>query len=66
MQTRFRWHAGALSVNNQTIVGCVDQGASGHWFAYGCMDDWQDTPLGSFDTKEEAEHAALNWAEEHL
>ncbi len=62
---RFRWRGKVLIVE-ETVVGTVDQGASGDWFAYGCMDDWQDTPLGSFPNEEIAKLIALEWAENHV
>ena len=63
--SRFRWRGGVLSLDN-TVVGTVDQGAGGDWFAYGCMDDWQDTPLGSLPNEEIAKLVVLEWAENHL
>jgi len=57
---------GVLSIDGQTVVGTVQLGASGDWFAYGCMDDWEDTPLGSFENEKEAKDVVLEWAENHL
>jgi len=55
-----------LIIDNETVVGSVDQGASGRWFGYGCMDDRQDTPLGDFDDEDQAKSAVVAWAENHL
>jgi hypothetical protein len=63
---RFRWRAGMLIVDGMTVVGSVDEGASGHWFGYGSMDDWQDTPLGHFNDEDSAKAAVLAWAENNL
>ena len=63
--SRFRWINDCLSID-QTIVGCVDEGASGDWFAYGCMDDWQDTKIGVFEQRQNALDAVVDWAENHL
>jgi hypothetical protein len=63
---RFRWRCGMLIVDNQTVVGSVNEGASGRWFGYGSMDDWQDTPLGDFDDEGQARSAVVAWAENHL
>ena len=63
---RLRWRAGMLIIDNETVVGSVDQGASGRWFGYGCMDDRQDTPLGDFDDEDQAKSAVVAWAENHL
>ncbi len=63
--SRLRWRNDILEIDN-TVVGCISEGASGDWFAYGCMDDWQDTPLGSHEDREEAKRVTLEWAENHL
>ncbi len=64
--SRFHWQGSILLVD-RTIVGSVSKGASGDWFAYGCMDEWEDTPLpGSHETKQAAQDAVLYWAENHL
>lgn len=64
-ETRFLWRHDCLTVG-ATIVGCISQGASGDWFAYGCMNDWEDTPLGSFEERQHAKNRVLDWAENHL
>jgi len=48
-----------------SVVGTVSKGASGNWFAYGCALDWEDTPLHSFQTEDEAKKAVETWVEEH-
>lgn len=64
--SRFSWK-GEVLVVDQTVVGSVSQGAGdGQWFAHGCMDDWEDTPLGCYETEEDAQKVALQWAEDHL
>lgn len=46
--SRLNWRDDVLTID-KTIVGSVEKDVSDlFWFAYGCMDDWRDTPLGSF------------------
>jgi hypothetical protein len=49
-----------------SVVGTVSQGASGDWFAYGCLDDWEDVNLRSHSSEAEAREAVEAWVEEHL
>ena len=48
-----------------SVVGTIQQGASGNWFAYGCMNDWEDTPLSSFPTESKAKKAVENWVRDN-
>lgn len=51
----------------QTVVGTIQRGANRRdWFAYGCLDDWEDTQLGAFDSELEARRAVEHWVEENL
>lgn len=59
-----RWMAGAF-VMDGAVVGTVLEGASGDWFAHGCLKEWEDVKLGSHDTEEEAKRAVEDWVEEH-
>ena len=52
-------------VLNGSVVGTVNKGASGDWFAYGCMSDWEDTHLGSFKSETNARARVEAWVEEH-
>lgn len=61
-----RWRHGMLTMNGTTIVGTVDQGAGGDWFAHGCAADWQDVTLGSFDDEAEAKAAVETWVQGYL
>jgi hypothetical protein len=58
-----RWKAGTLVLDN-TVVGTVDRGAGGDWFAYGCLNDWQDVKLGCHETEQKARRAVEGWVEE--
>lgn len=60
-----RWASGILTMDN-TVVGNVNRGAGldGQWFAYGCLSDWEDTPLGNFATEDEAKRVVENWVED--
>lgn len=59
-----RWSNGTYVLDN-CVVGTVMQGASGDWFAHGCLEEWEDVKLGSHDTEEEAREAVEEWVEEH-
>ncbi len=48
-----------------SVVGTVQEGASGDWFAYGCLSDWEDTPLRSWPTEDKAKKAVEDWVEEN-
>ena len=56
-----RWRADGTYVWNGSVVGTVSKGASGVYFGYGCMDDWQDSPLGSFENILFAMNAVQEW-----
>jgi hypothetical protein len=60
-----RWHAGVLTLGN-SAVGSVSRGASGHWFAYGWMDDFEDTPLGAHNSEAAAKQCVEDWVAEHM
>lgn len=62
---RFKWRHDFL-VADQTIVGSVFEAPSGEWFAYGAMDEWEDTELGTYGDSEAAKARVLDWAENHL
>lgn len=56
-----RWQHGTYIVG-QTIVGIVQEDPFERgWWAYGCLSDWQDTPLGMHSTKLKAEQAVEGW-----
>ena len=61
---RGRWSNGTYVLDN-SVVGTVMQGASGDWFAHGCLDDWEDVNLRSYSTEEEAQEAVEQWVKEH-
>lgn len=54
-----------MYISQGSVVGTVSQGASGDWFAYGCMNDWQDTRLGTYEEKSDAKEAVEHWVNEH-
>lgn len=61
-----RWMHDQLVIDN-TVIGCVEEDAFGRgWWAYGCMEDWQDTPLGMQRTQAQARKRVKEWAEERL
>ena len=62
--SRGRWLSGTLVVGG-SVVGSISQGASGDWFAYGCLNDWEDTPLRSFPDEARAKRAVEDWVEEN-
>lgn len=62
---RGRWRAGAFIVDG-SVVGTAMKGAGGEWFAYGCMSDWEDTPLGSFGTEQEAHRRVEYWVKDNF
>ena len=57
-----KWSTDGLLIYQQTVIGVVEEGASkrGYW-AYGCLKDWQDTPLGWFPSKRMAKDAVTEW-----
>ena len=61
---RGRWSHGTYVLDN-SVVGTVVRGASGAWFARGCLDDWEDVNLRSYPTEEEARQAVEQWVKEH-
>ncbi len=60
-----RWMNGTF-VLDHSVVGTVLQGATGHWFAYGCLDDWEDTRLGAHDSEDDARKAVEDWVQEKV
>lgn len=58
-----RWMNGTFVLDG-SVVGTVQQGASGSWFAYGCLSDWEDTPLRSFPTEGKAKKAVESWVKD--
>jgi hypothetical protein len=62
-----RWSNGILTMDN-TVVGTAHKGAGldADWFAYGCLSDWEDTPLGSHKTEADAKRAVEKWVEDAL
>lgn len=61
MSLKARWRDD-LYISQGSVVGTVSQGASGDWFAYGCMDDWEDARLSSYEKKFDAKKAVEQWA----
>ena len=59
-----RWE-GELYIHDTTVVGTICQTASGDWSAYGCMDDWNDTDLGTHKTRGRAKLAVSKWVASH-
>ena len=59
------WVDGVFIVD-LTACGSVSDGASGDWFAYGCRDEWEDVPLGSFATEREAKARVVGWFRDAL
>lgn len=55
-----RWVNGTF-VRRFSVVGTVMKGASGDWFACGCLADWEDTHLGSFESESEARKRVEQW-----
>lgn len=62
---KLKWSFEGLATIGSTIVGNINLGASGDWFAYGMLDDWEDTPLGSFKTNFQARRAVTRWVKEN-
>lgn len=60
-----RWKADVL-IWAGVVVGTVSLGASGSWFAYGCLDDWEDTRLGVYEHEADARQRVEEWAGEHI
>ena len=58
-----RWVDGLFLVGS-TVVGVVNTDAFGHgWWAYGCLEDWEDVELGHHRTEEAAKAAVEKWVE---
>lgn len=61
-----RWKSPGLCLLDNSIVGSVDAFASGGtWEAWGCFDEWQDTPLGQYKSQDEAKQAVEDWVRDH-
>jgi len=55
-----------LFIHAGSVVGMITQGAeASDWFAYGCMADWQDTPLGCWNSEREARKVVEAWVRDH-
>jgi hypothetical protein len=59
-----RWSAGTLILNN-SVVGTVESPHSGLWWAHGCLEDWQDVPLGVHKSEAQARKRVEDWVREH-
>jgi hypothetical protein len=59
-----RWRSGTYIVNG-SIVGTVQRGAGGDWFAFVCLDDWEDINLRSHATETLAKQAVEEWVESY-
>ncbi len=60
-----RWMHDLYTVDN-SIVGTTTEDQFGRgWWAHGCLDEWQDTELGMFDTREKARHSVEQWVKDH-
>ncbi len=54
-----RWSNNTYIVKG-TVVGTISDVGS-HWYAYGCMNDWEDTDLGSHPSIGAAKREVENW-----
>jgi len=62
---RKRWD-GDLYVLDNTVVGSVSIDSFGRgWWAYGALEDWEDTPLGMHSTETKARKAVVDWVREN-
>ena len=64
MGVHSRW-LDLMLILDDSVVGTVDRGASGDWFAYGCMFDWEDTKLGCFKSEDAAKRTVEAWVREN-
>lgn len=60
-----RWNIDGTYVVNGSVVGTISKGASGDYFAYGCLQEWSDVQLGNFTTKLSAMEAVQEWVRDH-
>lgn len=63
-RTTLRWRHDML-VLDHTVVGSVEDHGHDGWWAYGCMDEWEDADLGLYDKKEDAKRAVERWVEDN-
>ncbi len=63
-KTKGRWLAGTFVLDG-SVVGTVQEGGNDRWFAYGCLEDWEDVNLSSFQSEDEAKQAVEHWVDEH-
>ena len=62
---RARWMHDQYVLDN-SVVGTVDQDSFGRgWWAYGCLDDWQDVKLGLHDKETQARKEVERWVREN-
>jgi hypothetical protein len=62
-----RWQHHLLVFHGTTVVGTIERDAFDRgWWAYGCRDDWQDTPLRLHASPTKAKKAVMAWAVERI
>ncbi len=61
-EMQLRWREGLLTFRNG-IVGSVERHFAREdvWYAFGMLEDWQDTRLGEYATEAEARRAVEEW-----
>lgn len=64
MNSNGRWRGGVYVLDG-SVVGTIDKTASGNWAAYGCISEWQDTPLALRLTEAHAKKEVEYWVGEH-
>lgn len=65
IRTPRRWTNDTYVVDN-SIVGVVTEDAFKRgWWAYGCLEEWEDTRLGLYDRETQARNAVEQWVKDH-
>lgn len=61
---RGKWK-GSVYILDGSVVGTIQKTPGGNWHAFGCMDEWEDTPLGVRYTEAHAKEEVMLWVSEH-
>lgn len=65
MSNRGAWKSDVYVLDG-SAVGGICKTAGGNWESFGCMDEWQDTPLAVSLLKSHAKKEVEYWVGEHL
>jgi hypothetical protein len=60
-----RWDANAYVVDGSVVGTVMEDPFRRGWWAYGCLEDWEDTKLGLHDEESQARKRVEQWVTAH-